>query len=195
MAEFRYETERMILRDWRDEDWPEFWRKTNTPAVMEWLGGVMDDATNKAAQQRVIDYGLQHGHTFWALECRETSAILGFCGLKRCNDKDGPLGDMEIGWRLAEEHWGKGYAREAAEASLRIGFEQFAAPLIIALTVLENTPSWGLMKRLGMSRREDLDFESTMFGIESIIVYSINRDECRFGGHEIFSICTDTFPK
>ena len=44
MAEFHHETERLILRDWREDDWEPFWQGTNTPAVMEWLGGVCDDA-------------------------------------------------------------------------------------------------------------------------------------------------------
>ena len=177
MAEFRHETERLILRDWRAEDWAPFWEGTNTPAVMQWLGGVADDAAKAAGQERIEAYRRDHGHTFWVLECRETGEILGFCGLKRCNEENGPWDDMEIGWRLREDAWGKGYAKEAAIASLKLGFERFAAPHIIALTVIENEPSWGLMKRLGMKRREDLDFESNQFGPESVIVYSITKEE------------------
>lgn len=177
MADFRYETDRLILRDWREEDWAPFWQATNTPAVMEWLGGVADEDVMTAARDRMEGYRRDHGHTFWVVERKEDGAILGFCGLKCCNDKDGPFGDVEAGWRLREDAWGKGYAREAASATLKVGFEQFGAPHIIALTVQENTPSWGLMKRLGMQRREDLDFESTAFGTESVIVYSITRKQ------------------
>ncbi len=59
----------------------------------------------------------RHGHTFWVVERKEDRAILGFCGLKRCTDKNGPFGMMEAGWRLREDAWGKGYAREAAVAA------------------------------------------------------------------------------
>ncbi len=177
MTEFRYETERLILRDWREDDWGPFWEGTNTPNVMRWLGGVADAATMAAAQERIEGYRRDFGHTFWPLERREDGALLGFCGLKRCNEENGPTGDVEVGWRLREDAWGKGYAKEAAYASLRLGFERWAAPHIIALTVQENTPSWGLMERLGMERREDLDFESTIFGPESVIVYSITREQ------------------
>lgn len=177
MAEFRHETERLVLRDWREEDWEPFWASTNTPAVMQWLGGVADDAMMAEGRARVERYKAEHGHTFWVVERKEDEALIGFCGLKRCTDETGPLGDMEVGWRLREDAWGKGYAREAAEASLRLGFERWNAPHIIALTVQENTPSWGLMKRLGMERRIDLDFESTLFGTEAIIVYSITREK------------------
>ena len=86
---------------------------------------------------------------------------------------------MEIGWRLREDAWGKGYAKEAALASLDLAFGRFGADEVIALTVEGNTPSWGLMKRLGMRRRSDLDFANSDFDPETgtIIVYSINRQE------------------
>ncbi|MEE4201193.1 GNAT family N-acetyltransferase [Erythrobacter sp.] len=176
-AGFRHETERLILRDWREEDWAEFWRVTNTPAVMRWLGGVLNGAGMEGARQRLASYRHDHGHTFWALERREDGAILGFCGLKRCNQRGGPIGMMEVGWRLREDAWGQGYAREAASAALDLAFERFAADEVIALTVQGNTSSWGLMIRLGMHRREDLDFDNDEFDPESgtIIVYSITE--------------------
>ena len=88
-------------------------------------------------------------------------------------------GDFEIGWRFREDAWGRGYAREAAEASMTAGFEKFGAPHVIALTVEGNAASWGLMRRLGMRRRPELDFESTDFEPAggTIIAYSITRDE------------------
>ncbi|WP_370179015.1 GNAT family N-acetyltransferase [Alteriqipengyuania sp.] len=178
MAEFRHETARLILRDWRQEDWPLFWEATNTPAVMRWLGGVADDAQREAAQERLLSYKRDHGHTFWALERKSDGAILGFCGLKRCNQQGGPLGTMEVGWRLREDAWGQGYAREAAIASLDLAFERFGADEIVALTVARNEASWGLMRRLGMRRREDLDFPNADFDPEdpTIIVYSIDSE-------------------
>lgn len=172
-----HETDRLILRDWREEDWEPFWESTNTPAVMRWLGGVLGDEGMKAARTRLETYQREHGHTFWAIVAKDDGAILGFCGLKRSNQPGGPMGEFEVGWRLRENAWGKGIAKEAAQASLAIGFERFNAPQIIALTVQENTASWGLMKRLGMERREDLDFENSDFGADVIIVYSISREK------------------
>lgn len=178
MADFRHETERLVLRDWREQDWPEFWRATNTPAVMRWLGGVCDPAKRQAAQDRLLSYTHDHGHTFWAAERKSDGAILGFCGLKRCNQTGGPIGMMEVGWRLREDAWGQGYAREAAAASFDLAFDRFGADEVIALTVEGNAPSWGLMLRLGMKRREDLDFANEDFDPETgtIIVYAIGRD-------------------
>lgn len=178
MADFRHETDRLILRAWREEDWPRFWEGTNTQNVMRWLGGVADEAKRTGAQDRLLSYERKHGHTFWCVERKEDGAVLGFCGLKRSNQAGGPIGMMEIGWRLREDAWGKGYAKEAATASLDLAFDRFGADEVIALTVQRNTPSWGLMKRLGMQRRTDLDFANDEFDEEEplIIVYSIDRD-------------------
>ena len=71
---------------------------------------------------------------------------------------------MEIGWRLRESAWGRGIAKEAAIASLDLAFGQFAAPHVIAMTSDANLASQGLMARLRMTRRTDLDFIDTRFG-------------------------------
>ena len=175
---FRLETERLILRDWREEDWAPFWQATNTPAVMRWLGGVADEDSMASARARLEKYRSDFGHTFWVMERKEDSAILGFCGLKRCTDENGPFGMMEAGWRLREDAWGKGYAKEGAIATLDAGFNQFGAEEIIALTLEANKASWGLMRRLGMKRRPELDFPETMWSQDygEVIVHSISRE-------------------
>ena len=170
VAEFRHETARLELRDWREDDWAEFWRVTNTPGVMRWLGGVADDATRAAARARLDSYQADHGHTFWVTERKAGGALLGFCGLKRSNQAGGPQGMMEVGWRLREDAWGQGYAKEAAAASLDLAFGGFGADEVIALTVARNTASWGLMLRLGMERRADLDFASPDFDPENPLI-------------------------
>jgi RimJ/RimL family protein N-acetyltransferase len=181
MGEFRHDTARLILRDWRESDWAEFWRVTNTPAVMRWLGGVVDAAGQAAVRARLEGYRADHGHTFWVVERRSDGALLGFCGLKRSNQAGGPQGMMEVGWRLREDAWGQGYAKEAAAASLDIAFDQFGADEVIALTVAGNTASWGLMLRLGMERRPELDFDNGDFDPENprIIVHAIARETWR----------------
>jgi len=178
MAEFRHETERLVLRDWRDADWAEFWEGTNTPAVMRWLGGVCDAAKRLSVQERLLGYARDHGHTFWVVERKEDGAILGFCGLKLCNQEGGPIGTTEVGWRLRETAWGQGYAKEAAAVALDLAFSRFGADEVVALTVNGNVPSWGLMQRLGMRRREDLDFADASWDVDDpvLIVYSIDRE-------------------
>ena len=86
---------------------------------------------------------------------------------------------MEIGWRLREDAWGRGYAKEAATASLDLGFRAFGADDVVALTVAGNTASWGLMRKLGMTRRDDLDYQDDNWPAElnPTIVYAITAQE------------------
>ena len=139
----------------------------------------MQDAAGRAkGEARIAAYQRDHGHTFWVVERRDDAALLGFCGLKRSNQPGGPQGMMEVGWRLREDAWGQGYAKEAATAALDLAFGQFGADEVIALTVQGNAGSWGLMRRLGMQRREDLDFDSADFDRDNprIIAYVILRE-------------------
>lgn len=178
MAEVLAETERLILRDWEDEDEVRFYEVMNREEVMRHLGGLQLPDEWRAAYSRVRGYGRDFGHTFWVVEDRNTGDILGFCGIKRVNSPGaGELAGMhEIGWRLRSEVWGKGIAKEAAIASLDLAFNRFRAPHVIALTIPPNEASWGLMKRLGMKRREDLDFTDRRFGpeVNPQIVYWID---------------------
>jgi RimJ/RimL family protein N-acetyltransferase len=191
MPEFRLETERLILRDWRESDWQPFFRHTNTPAVMRWLNGLLDDAAKAKMRERLPLVAKEHGHCFWVVERKQDGGhlageLLGFCGLKRANMAGGPMGDFEIGWRFREDAWGHGYAKEAALASLQAGFETFEAPEIIALTIAENSASWGLMERLGMRRRAELDFRCPDFLPDrDTIVYSISREAWQAGASAV----------
>ena len=178
MVEVAVETERLRLRTWTDADKAEFVRVTNTPAVMRWLGGVQSAESMAAGFERIDGYQRDFGHTLWAVERKNDGAILGFCGLKRVNSPGAGAitGDFEVGWRLREDAWGQGFAKEAAIASLDLAFGRFDAPHVVALTVAGNADSQGLMKRLGMRRRADLDYEDDRYGPElnPTIVYRID---------------------
>ena len=169
MAEIIAETERLRLRTWDFADRAEFNRLLNTPAVMRWLGGVSSDEVANGAFDRIDIYQRDLGFTFWIVERKDNGALLGFCGLKRANAPGGEkiAGEIEIGWRLREDAWGQGYAKEAAIASLDLAFGRFAAPRVVAVTALGNLPSQGLMIRLGMNRHEELDFIDGRFPAES----------------------------
>jgi len=181
MAKIVAETERLRLRTWDDADLDAFILHTNTPAVMRWLGGVWPREQQEAAFARVKSYERDFGHSFWIVERKEDRALLGFCGLKRVNSGGAPNpGDFEIGWRLREDAWGHGYAKEAAMAAMDLAFDRYDAPFVVALTVDQNVSSVGLMKRLGMKRRTDLDFVTTdswAAALNPVIVYSMDSEE------------------
>lgn len=173
------ETERLILRNWREADIEPFIRHTNTPAVMRWLGGPADyEEAGGRIRERTMRWQEERGFTFWAVERRADGELLGFCGIKLADDPGSPVEHMhEIGWRLREDVWGQGYAKEAAVASLDFAFGRLGAEQVVALTVEENAPSWGLMRRLGMTRRPELDYKAENWAGGTIIVYSISREE------------------
>ncbi len=177
MTRIAAETERLILREWGEGDSDRFYAIMNTPAVMRHLGGVQDLATWNAAAERIIGFQRDYGHTFWLLERKVDGELLGFCGLKRVNSPGTDLtGQHEVGWRLRESAWGQGHAKEAAIASIDLAIGRFGAPHVFALTIARNTDSQGLMNRLGMVRREDLDFVDPRFApdMNPTIIYRLD---------------------
>jgi RimJ/RimL family protein N-acetyltransferase len=176
------ETERLRLRNWRAGDDVLFHTHCNRPAVMRWLGGVQPFETMQQTVGRLTRLQEERGHTFWVVERKSDDAFLGFCGLKIANGHGSSvLGEVEIGWRLREDAWGQGYALEAASASLDKAFGPLGANRVIALTVTGNSASWGLMKRLGMRRREDLDYVDPDWpaDMNPIIVYELEASAWR----------------
>lgn len=174
------ETERLRLRPWREADKPAFAAATNTPAVMRHLGGVMSgEAIDGVIDGQIARQGEQ-GMCFWAVETLADQRIIGMCGLRYAGVPGTAIKDeLEIGWRLAEAEWGRGYAREAAAACIDWGWKNTERLRIAAWTIPANTASWGLMTRLGMTHRPDLDFEHPRFHVghplSRHLVYVIER--------------------
>ena len=162
------ETERLILRHWRDEDRAPFAEMSADPQVMLHLDGPVGREASDAVIDRLAREGRERGHTFWAIEHKEDGAMLGFCGLRRGGHAGTAVPDeLEIGWRLRRE------------ASLDWGWAHRDAPRIAAWTVTANAASWGLMERIGMVRRPELDFDHPRFApghpLCRHIVYAIGR--------------------
>lgn len=153
------ETERLILRGWKESDVAAFHAMCNDPEVMEFLGPLMTLDEAKAARERTNGHLAEHGFCFWALERREDGAFLGFCGVKLGPEKTPIEGEIEIGWRLARRWWQHGYAREAAQASLDWVWANLDVDSVAAITTVSNARSWRLMERLGMARAPEDDFD------------------------------------
>jgi RimJ/RimL family protein N-acetyltransferase len=174
-------TARLDLRDWRDGDDVPLKGITETASYKRWLED--DDMPPRrpgSTTERMRRMNDEHGFCFWVVERRDDAAFLGYCGLKRVDAQGTDLvGEFEIGWGLREDVWGKGYAREAASASLDRAFDMLGAECVYAFTVIGNKASWGLMERLGMTRRPDLDYHDPSFSdaLNPTIVYRIAKAE------------------
>jgi RimJ/RimL family protein N-acetyltransferase len=155
VVEFAIETARLRLRPWRDADREPFWAMTCDPEVMRYLPP-RTRAESDAGVDRQMTMQADHGHCLWALEHRDENRFIGFCGVI---PPGSPTFEYEVGWRLASDLWGQGYAREAAEASLGWAWRHLDTPAVVAITTRDNARSWGLMERLGMIRYPDEDFD------------------------------------
>lgn len=151
------ETERLIIRPWTDADRAPFAAMSADAAVMATLGPLLSRPESDAMIDRLIELQARDGHCFWAVERKADGAFLGWNGLIIGSR---PIaGELEIGWRLARAAWGAGYATEAARAVLAWGFANRPVPRIVAITAAINTRSQAVMRRLGMVRQLDLDFD------------------------------------
>lgn len=170
-------TPRLILRQIGAEDLDAHMELLNTPAVMRWLGGVQPRAVIAAKHRAAREGFAAEGFGFMMMEERATGEIVGHCGLRRIAHPLAPnQRDHEIGWLVREDRWRLGYAHEAMRAVLQWGFDVIGAPHIVALTCQPNMGSWRLMEKLGMRRREDLDFRDPA-DPETIIQYAITREQ------------------
>lgn len=180
MPDIVIETERLILRKIEESDAALQYELLNTPAVMECLGGVKELHEIEAKHAKSMSWFAREGFGFMMLIEKSTGELVGHCGMKRVDNPLAPnVGDHEIGWLVREDRWRRGYAEEAMRAVLDWAFTRIAAPHIVALTSHANAGSWKLMQKLGMVRREDLDFADPAFPAEDnpTIQYSLTQEQ------------------
>ncbi|MBN8502683.1 MAG: GNAT family N-acetyltransferase [Sphingomonadales bacterium] len=152
------DTARLILRSWRDADVDPFHAICSDPLVMAMLGPVMsrEQVATRIGQMQAMQQEL--GHCFWAVERRDDARLIGWCGVIRGDA--GPVdGKAELGWRLASDCWGQGYASEAARGALAWTFDHLPDDAAWAITSVENRASRAVMDRLGMVYLPELDFD------------------------------------
>jgi len=144
------QTPRLKLRQWRAEDRADFAIMNADPQVMRYFTKTLTATESHQLAQRIESLIAEQGWGFWAVEKRGDNRFIGFVGLNR---PDYPLpvkSCVEIGWRLAKDQWGNGYATEAANAALTVAFEKLNLPEVYAFTTLANVKSQSVMQRLGM---------------------------------------------
>ncbi|MEO4000103.1 GNAT family N-acetyltransferase [Mesorhizobium sp. CAU 1732] len=179
----RIETERLIIRNWEERDRALFHRINSDDEVMRFFGFRRTRAMADAFMDKLQTENAARGYGFAALELRESGEAIGMAGLKTTSDV--PLRQpesVEIGWRLAPEHWRKGYVTEAAEALLRYGFETLGLSEIVSFAVWNNDASLAVMRRIGMSHVDGGDFDhpavpDTSPELKRHVLYVLSRDE------------------
>jgi len=150
-------TQRLILRRWTDADREPFAALNGDPAVMEHMQGLMSREASDAFIDRIETHWNEHQWGLWAIEVAGVSPFIGYVGLWPADYLT--AGMVEVGWRLANEHWGHGYVTEAAREALRFGFEDVGLDEIVSFTVPQNARSWKVMERIGLVRDPSRDFD------------------------------------
>ena len=150
--------ERVVLRGWRESDLEPFAALNADPVVMEHFPSTMSrERSDAIVRERVLPMFAERGFGWWAVEVPGVAPFVGFVGLQEPSFEARFTPCVEVGWRLAREHWGQGYATEAARAALSYGFGVVGLEEIVSFTVPANRRSVAVMERLGM--RYDGEFE------------------------------------
>jgi RimJ/RimL family protein N-acetyltransferase len=173
-------TPRLYLRGWKEADREPFGSMNCDPEVMRFFPSLQGRAASDASIDGWQSQFAAQGWSNWAVEERESGRFIGFVGLTvpRRNLPFSPC--VEIGWRLARPYWGKGYATEAANAALRVGFERVALREIVSFTTLGNLKSRAVMERIGMhNANQDFEHPAIPEGHEQRLhcLYRLTREQ------------------
>lgn len=153
------ETERLIVRTYKDSDIEPFYEMCSDPAVMRFFPKLLSKEESQAAIDRFEASQKDNGYAFWALESKEDGQFVGFTGLNSPPFDADFTPCVEIGWRLRSDYHGRGYATEAARACLHYGFHHLELDEIVSFAPVVNQPSIHVMKKIGMRFANEFDFD------------------------------------
>lgn len=181
------ESARLLLRQWQDKDLPKFAEMCADPRVMRYFPQTLSRLESAAVIGRVRGHFAENGYGLWALERKDNGQFIGFTGLGEVGF-DAPFTPAtEIGWRLAYEHWGLGFASEAAWTCLRCAFGQLGMEEVVAFTAQANLPSEKVMQAIGMVRDPEGDFDHPNLPgheLQRHMLYRITREQWQQTLHE-----------
>lgn len=171
---------RVLLRSWRGDDLDSFAALNADPVVTEFLAGPRSRAASAemiARLQAGID---ERGWGLWAVDVG--GRCIGFNGITHPRFESHFTPCVEIGWRLAREAWGHGYATEAARVALAFGFAVLNLAEIVAFTAAGNVRSRRVMERIGMSHDPADDFDHPQLPghpLQRHVLYRLVREDWR----------------
>lgn len=144
-------TSRLHLRNWRAADLEDLHAVNANPNVMRYFPKTMTREETRGQLERFMHHHEQEGFTYFAAELRETGECIGFIGMCRQTYSAEFTPCVDIGWRLKESAWGKGYATEGAKACLEFARNSLGLSAVYAVATADNQPSFNVMKKIGMS--------------------------------------------
>jgi ribosomal-protein-alanine N-acetyltransferase len=174
-------TERLILREWRDADVAPFIKMNADPVVMEFFPQTLSEERTRRFVDLIRTRWRELGYSLWAVERKDMGTFIGYVGLWPATFPAHFTPAVEVGWRLAADQWGQGYATEGARAALEYAFGKLDFKEIVSFTSAINVRSWRVMERLGMRRDLGGDFEHPNVPeghpLRPHVLYRIRREE------------------
>jgi RimJ/RimL family protein N-acetyltransferase len=183
VREPRLRTARLLLRRWRADDLDAFAELNADPAVMKHFPAPLQRHESAELMERIEACFQQRGYGLWAVEVPEQAPLIGFVGLWPATPPLPFAPAVELGWRVAAEHWGRGLAREAAAAAADFAYDELGLHSLLAYAAARNLRSRRLMDRLGMRRdpAEDFDHPGLERGhpLAPHVLYRLDADDWR----------------
>jgi RimJ/RimL family protein N-acetyltransferase len=168
------ETERLRLRQWRDDDADAYAALCADPDVMRWLGAAGAPLTRAEASTQMNGFRtrwVDEGFGLWCATAKPSDECVGFIGLAIPRFLPEVLPAVEIGWRLARAQWGQGLATEGARATLDFAFGTLGLDRLVSITRPENRNSWNVMQKLGMTLERKTTHPEHRF---DVVVYEMH---------------------
>lgn len=152
-------TKRLILRPWQESDLKPFAQLNADPRVMEYFPSVLSHKESDDLARRIIAKLEEQGWGLWAASVPDVADFIGFIGLAKPSFEARFTPAVEVGWRLAFDYWGKGYATEGAQAALQYGFDHLKLDEIVSFTAVQNMRSRRIMEKISMHHDPKEDFD------------------------------------
>jgi len=177
MQKYIIKTERLGLRAWNDDDLNEMTALNQDEVVMEFFPSTQDETQTRGFIQRMQEHQTKHAYCYFAADRLDNGEFIGFIGLCRQNYLKNRPAFTDIGWRLKQAAWGKGFATEGAKACLTFAFEEMNLEAVYSVCSLINIKSERVMKKIGMQK--ELEFKHPVLGnfpdLEPCALYVIER--------------------
>ncbi|MGD2168756.1 MAG: GNAT family N-acetyltransferase [Chlamydiota bacterium] len=152
-------TKRLLLRQWKESDLSLFANINSDRRVMEYFPSTLSKKESDSLAEKIQKELKEKEYGFWAIEVIGVAPFIGFVGLHYPDFQASFTPCIEIGWRLAYEHWGKGYAFEAASKVIDYAFNTLNLQELVSFTTVKNKRSRKLMEKLGMTHNPSDDFD------------------------------------
>lgn len=174
-------TKRLILRPWSEADFEPFAKLNADPKVREYFPSLLSKEESDKQAQLIKEKIEKNGWGLWAVSVPNEAEFIGFIGLAPVDFHAHFTPAVEIGWRLACDYWGYGYATEGAKAALEFGFEKLLLEEIVSLTAVENMRSRKVMEKIGMRHdpKDDFDHPKVPEGhkLKRQVLYRLSRED------------------